>query len=71
MKMVKGASEPRKVQPRLPPLMHDYLQDLVDSGLYGKTPTSVAQKLIEDGIKQAIARNHIDRRKPKKRRVKT
>lgn len=59
----------KKIQPRLAPLSHAYLQDLADNGFYGKTPTQVAQRLIEDGIMSAIGKNLIDRRKlPKKRK---
>jgi hypothetical protein len=53
----------RKVQPRLAQLMHDYLDDLVATGLYGSTPTEVAKKLIEDGIRRAIADRHIEVRR--------
>lgn len=58
-----------KVQPRLSPLMHSYLTDLVDSHLYGDTKTEVAKKLIEDGVRRAIADRHIDVRKPAKARA--
>jgi hypothetical protein len=61
-----GASQ--KVQPRLAPEMHRYLEDLVETTFYGKTKTQVAQKLIELGIMEAIAKRHIDvRRKPKRK----
>jgi hypothetical protein len=57
----------QKVQPRLSPLMHRYLQDFVDGG-FAKTKNAAAQKFIEDGIMAAIGKNLIDRRKaPRKR----
>ena len=57
----------KKVQPRLEPLMHAYLQDLVDASFFGRTRTAVAQRLIEDGIRRAIAERVIDRRSPRRR----
>lgn len=48
-----------KVQPRLDPLMHKYLDDLVKIKLYGKNKTQVARRLIEMGVMKAIADNHI------------
>ena len=47
--------------------MHRYLDDLVETTFYGKTKTQVAQKLIELGIMEAIAKRHIDVRRKKKR----
>lgn len=66
--MAKSAGEKGndKVQPRLSPEMHQYLEDLVATGFYGKNKTQVAQRLIENGIMKAIADRHIDiRKKPK------
>ena len=50
-----------RVQPRLPPIMHAYLDALLDLGPYGKDKTDVARTLIEDGIKRALADGVIDR----------
>jgi hypothetical protein len=60
--------ENKKVQPRLSPLMHKYLDDLVATRLYGGNPTDVARTLIEHGVKQAIADRHINVRKERKPR---
>lgn len=53
-----------KIQPRLSPGMFDYLQDLVDVGVYGTNPSDVARSLIEEGIRRAIADGliHVRRR---------
>jgi hypothetical protein len=56
----------KKVEPRLLPETHEYLQDLVDTGTYGTNPTDVARGLIEEGIRRAIASKLIAvRRSPK------
>jgi hypothetical protein len=52
----------QKVQPRLSPLMHRYLQDFVDGG-FAKTKNAAAQRFIEDGVMNAIGKNLIARRK--------
>ena len=44
-----------KVQPRLPPILHAYLEDLADLGVYGRDKADVARSLIEDGIKRALS----------------
>lgn len=49
----------KKVQPRISPQMLTYLEDLVRTGFYGKTPTQVAQRLIEEGIMTAIGKQLI------------
>lgn len=55
-----------KIQPRLLPEMHAYLQDLLDTGAYGKTPSDVARTLIEEGVRRALAEKII-RVRPKGR----
>lgn len=45
----------RKVEVRLAPTTHDYLDDLVAAGTHGRTATDVARTLIEEGIRKAIA----------------
>jgi hypothetical protein len=55
----------QKIQPRLAPIMHAYLDDLVRVGPYGDSPTEVAKSLIELGVMEAIAKAHIKvRRRP-------
>jgi hypothetical protein len=44
----------RKIEPRLLPETHEYLQDLVETGTYGTNPTDVARALIDEGIRRAI-----------------
>jgi hypothetical protein len=44
-----------KIQPRLPPEMHIYLQDLLETSAYGKSLSDVARTLIEEGIRRALA----------------
>ena len=74
--MLSGMAKPskdrgnQKVQPRLSPLMHKYLDDLLGVAFYGKTKTQVAQRLIEDGIKAAIRDNLIKVRSVKIRKPK-
>jgi hypothetical protein len=68
MENAKKTAKNEKVQPRLAPLMHRYLDDLVATRLYGNTKTEVAKKLIEDGVRRAIADRHINVRKIAKRR---
>jgi hypothetical protein len=43
--------------------MHAYLQDLVDIGAYGSTPSDVARALIEEGIRRAISQGVIEKRR--------
>jgi hypothetical protein len=56
----------KKTEPRLPPITHKYLQDLADTGAYGKTPSDVARTLIEAGIRDALAKGIITVRRPDK-----
>lgn len=53
----------QKIQPRLQPEMHAYLQDLLDTGAYGKTLSDVARTLIEEGIRRAMAEKVIEIRR--------
>jgi hypothetical protein len=55
-----------KIQPRLAPIMHRYLEDLVEVGPYGDSPTEAAKRLIELGVMQAIAKGHIKVRRKRK-----
>jgi hypothetical protein len=63
----ESKSKNKKVQPSLSPLMHAYLGDLVDVAFYGKTATQVAQRLIEEGVMNAIGKRLIDRRAKKRK----
>jgi len=53
----------KKVEPRLAPIMHAYLEDLADIGAYGKDKTDVARTLIEAGIREALGKQVIAPRK--------
>jgi len=52
----------RKIEPRLPPIMHAYLEDLAKLGAYGQGKSGVARRFIEDGIKKAIENKVIQTR---------
>lgn len=55
----------KKPQPRLAPETLAYLQDLAETGAYGKNPSDVARTLIEFGIREALTRGIISvRRRP-------
>jgi len=51
-----------KANARLPPIMHAYLDDLSKVGLYGRSKSDVVRRLIEQGIRAAIADQVIARR---------
>ena len=51
-----------KVDPRLPPIMHAYLDDLAALGAYGKGKRGVARTFIERGIQEAIEKGVIKKR---------
>lgn len=57
-----------KVQPRLAPVMHRYLEDLAKLGPYGDSPTEAAKRLIELGVMDALAKKLIPSRGNRKRR---
>lgn len=43
------------------PQVKDYLRQLVDHGLYGKTPTEVANTLVSKAIESLLERGHLKR----------
>jgi hypothetical protein len=51
-----------KLQLRPPLIIHAYLSDMAEWGVFGKGKNAVAMRLIEDGIKAAIDRGDIQRR---------
>lgn len=59
-------AENKPVHPRLQPITHQYLEDLVKTGAYGSNPTDVARTLIEQGIRQALADDLIEVRRATK-----
>jgi len=52
-----------KLQPRLPPEMHAYLQALFETGAYGNSISDVARTLIEEGVRRALAERIIEIRR--------
>lgn len=43
-------------------LIRAYLNDLVQTGLYGRTPGEAAERLVSQGIEQLIERRVLTRR---------
>jgi len=48
------------------PLVIDYLEELVDTELYGKTAPEVALTLIREGIRRLQAEKQLDPKRKKK-----
>lgn len=42
------------VEVRLPPLMHEYLEDLAAVAAFGSDKTKVARTFIEQGVQKAL-----------------
>lgn len=66
--MARGPSrnETEKVQPTVSAQTYAFLEELVDIGPYGNTPTAVAAYLIQRGIDDLIRGSVLG--KPKKKR---
>ena len=43
------------------PMVHDYLEELVSSGLYGKSPAEAAERLVGRGIENLIREGALQR----------
>jgi hypothetical protein len=43
-------------------MIRAYLNDLAQTGLYGRTPSEAAERLVSEGIQRAIERGTITRR---------
>tara|TARA_R110000824_G_scaffold401715_2_gene614088 strand:- start:88969 stop:89169 length:201 start_codon:yes stop_codon:yes gene_type:complete len=52
----------KKLEVRLPRIMHAYLQDLADVG-YGNGKTGVARRFIENAVTKALETGIIEKRK--------
>ncbi len=52
----------QKAECRLDPIMHAYLDDLVQIGAYGKDKTNVVRRLIERGIQDLLEKKIISPR---------
>lgn len=48
------------LRPTIRGQMAKYVRQLVDTGLYGATPTEVIRNLIRDGLQKAAAANILD-----------
>lgn len=48
---------------RLEPINHAYLEDLARLGAYGKGKSGVIRRFIENGIKEALEKNVIEKRR--------
>jgi hypothetical protein len=51
-----------KAQCRLEPITHAYLEDLARLGAYGKGRSGVMRRFIENGIKEALEKQVIQKR---------
>jgi hypothetical protein len=65
-KMARNKSPVGTVQERFSGnwLIRAYLQDLVQTGLYGRTPGEAAERLVSQRIQRAIEQGIISRRPP-------
>lgn len=48
-----------KIEFRLPPIMHSYLEELSGLGAYGKGAAGVAKRFVEQGIAAALEKKVI------------
>lgn len=64
----KNRNKVRKVQPTISVQQMDYLEQLVDEGNYGNTPTAAALYLIQRGIDDMLRAGLLTRSKKKARR---
>lgn len=69
--MARGRNQNKtvKIQPTISAQQLDYLEQLVEIGNYGNTPTAVALHLIQLGLTQFINSGVIDTKRPKKNDV--
>jgi hypothetical protein len=67
--MTRGSNRNKvqQVKPTISAQQMDYLEQLVDIGNYGNTPTAVALYLIQRGIDDMLGRSMINRAKRPKR----
>ena len=54
-----------KIEFRLSPILHAYLEDLADIGGYGQGKHGVAKRFVENGIQAALDKNVIEKRSVK------
>lgn len=51
-----------KIEFRLPPIMHAYLEDLANMGAFGNGKTGVAKRFVELGVMNALDKKVIESR---------
>ena len=69
---MSGTDQPRKrkgkatppAQLRLPPMLQDYVDDLVKETTYGDSKSEVMRRFIDEGIRQALNEGRIAKRNP-------
>lgn len=54
-----NAHKTERITINVTPQIRSYLERLVERGLYGKTPTEVAQNMVARGIESVIERGHL------------
>lgn len=54
-----NAHKTERITINVTPQIRSYLQRLVERGLYGKTPTEVAQNMVARGIESVVERGHL------------
>lgn len=59
----KGKATP-PAQLRLPPMLQDYVDDLVKEGTYGDSKSEVMRRFIDEGIRKALNEARIAKRDP-------
>lgn len=64
----KNRNKTLKVQPTISAQQMEYLEQLVDEGNYGNTPTAVALYLIQRGIDDMLRAKLIERGKRRAKR---
>ena len=65
MARLKNEVETEPLRVSLTPGIMNYLADLVQTGLFGKTSASAAERLVERGIEAALKDGTIQRRNAK------
>ena len=62
-KQRKGKATP-PAQLRLPPILQDYVDDLLKEGTYGDSKSDVMRRFIDEGIRRALNEGRIAKRNP-------
>jgi Arc/MetJ-type ribon-helix-helix transcriptional regulator len=51
-----------KAELRLPPMLQDYVDDLLKEGTYGDSKSEVMRRFIDEGIRRALNEGRIAKR---------